>query len=783
MRQSVRKKYFNPNIITGFALAIAGLFLLVIVAFLTRNPSKEKSSWMAGTPDSVAIRKQFAASPALSAEESMNTMEIAEGFEIKLVAAEPLVVAPVALSFDNSARMWVVEMTGYMPDTVGSGEDLPTGTISILEDQNGDGQADIRKVFLDSLVLPRAISFVDNGILVAEPPNLWFVEIHNDKPGKKTLVDAEYAMGGNAEHQANGLIHGLDNWIYNANSRKRYKKKGDRWIIEPTHFRGQWGISKDNFGRLFYNHNSANLIGDYFPPGVGATNKNQRDVAGFNEYIIKDKSVYPIRPTTGVNRAYRAGNLDPWLRIKNVTAACGPLVYRGGLFPDEFEYNAFVAEPSANLVKRNIIEDVEYPVNGRQAYSGKEFLASSDERFRPVSLYNGPDGALYILDMYRGIIQHKTYLTDYLKGEIRRRELSQPLKCGRIYKVVPTGQQTSAVSIPEDPDKLVALLEHSNGWVRDKAQQMLVEGKHRQLAAPLRQMLKSPQNQVGLVHALWTLEGLELLEATDVLPLLEHPFWPVRMNVLNALSSVITKDNFREFLPVLESMVRTDTLSAPLIAFTVPALKKIDPRAADNLLRQIMLQYPENEFVADAVISNLQDKEADFLKDIETTDPDTNLTVNKKLRAVLADIQDTKRKEHLSKLKDKYPKGLALYNSTCQACHGADGNGIKTIAPPLNRSEWVVGDKDKLAAIVLFGLTGPISVDGTLYATPEISGDMPGLVGNESVSDEELSELLSFIRAAWSNNAGDVKAADILRVRKKYQGRGQPFTMEELNRM
>ena len=177
--------------------------------------------------------------------------------------------------------------------------------------------------------------------------------------------------------------------------------------------------------------------------------------------------------------------------------------------------------------------------------------------------------------------------------------LLKPLTCGRIYKVVPSGQQTSAVSIPEDPDKLVALLEHSNGWVRDKAQQMLVEGKHRQLAAPLRQMLKSPQNQVGLVHALWTLEGLEMLEATDVLPLLEHPFWPVRMNALNALSSVITRDNFRVFLPVLESMARTDTLSAPLIAFNIPALRKFAPRPADNLLRKIMLQYPENEFVAD----------------------------------------------------------------------------------------------------------------------------------------------------------------------------------------
>ncbi|MEO9021854.1 MAG: hypothetical protein ABI290_06945, partial [Ginsengibacter sp.] len=132
--------------------------------------------------------------------------KIADGFEIQLAASEPLIEAPVAMDFDNKGRMWVVEMRGYMPDLAGAGEDNPNGRISILEDLDNDGVADHSKVFLDSLVLPRAIANVYGGLLYAVPPNLWFIEIKNDKPGNKTLVDSTYADVGNIESQPNGLM-------------------------------------------------------------------------------------------------------------------------------------------------------------------------------------------------------------------------------------------------------------------------------------------------------------------------------------------------------------------------------------------------------------------------------------------------------------------------------------------------------------------------------------------------------------------------------------------------
>jgi glucose/arabinose dehydrogenase len=189
--------------------------------------------------------------------------KIADGFDVQLVAREPLLEAPVAMDFDNKGRMWVVEMRGYMNNLSGTKEDIPNSRISILEDSDSDGVADHSKVFLDSLVLPRGLAHVYGGLLYVVPPDLWFVEINNDHPGKKTLVDSMYAAGGNPEHQPNGLMMGIDNWIYNANSNKRYQMKNGKWIIEPTSYRGQYGISQDNYGRLYYNSNETQLIGDY----------------------------------------------------------------------------------------------------------------------------------------------------------------------------------------------------------------------------------------------------------------------------------------------------------------------------------------------------------------------------------------------------------------------------------------------------------------------------------------------------------------------------------------
>lgn len=754
------------------ALILAGFTLYQCQSY------KQAGGTLAGKP----VPADLSASPVVPAGESIGRMQLEDGFDIRLIASEPLVTTPVAMSFDHKGRMWVVEMNGYMPDTLGTGEDRPNGRVVILEDRNGDGVFDAKKVAIDSLVLPRAICLIENGILVAEPPNLWFYELKDDRPVKRTLVDPQYATEGNVEHQPNGLMRALDNWIYNAKSSKRYRKVGDRWLIGDTHFRGQWGLSQDNYGRLYYNDNSSNVQGDYFSPGFGAANRNQRGVAGFYERTVPNNRTFPIRPTPGVNRGYMKGTLDDSLRLANFTAACSPLIYRGALFGPAYDFNAFVAEPSGNLIKRNVLKENGYVVKGEQAYQGREFLASTDERFRPVGLYNGPDGALYVLDMYRGIIQHKTYVTPYLANQIKIRDLTQPLSCGRIYKIFPRGARLAPVLFPDDPARLVALLGNANGFVRDMAQQVLIDKKVKQAVPLLKAVIKQGGgNPLQVIHALWVLEGLNALETNEVLALLKDQDAHVRIQALSVIPSVLNLSSAPAYRAALQQLLdNNDAQAAPYIAFLAHDLRPFDEKAADAFLTGLAAKYPNDPFVADAVVSNLAFREEAFKKSIASAVPDTAMRINKQLQKVITAFKNAQKNRNPDVLAGLFPKGAAIFRTTCQTCHGQDGNGTASLAPPLNKSQWVTGDKNKLISIVLFGLTGPVNVNGHVYETPEVSGDMPGIAHSDEISDEDIAQLLSFIRQSWQNDAPRIEKKDVVTMREKLKGRQKAFTAEEL---
>lgn len=764
------------------------LFILAVSSMLVYCKTNKQTSQQTASSATTTVAKEEkpaqtpGKSPFIPASEIIGKMVIEDGFEVKLVAAEPLVSAPVAMQFDDNARMWVVEMVGYMPDTIGTGEDIPNGNVVILDDKNKDGVYDDRKVVIDSLVLPRAICLIENGILVAEPTNLWFYELKNDQVVKKTLVDPKYTEGGNVEHQPNGLLRAMDNWIYNAKSDKRYRRIGGKWVIEHTHFRGQWGICQDNYGRLYYNNNSQNLLGDYFPAGLGAWNKNQRGVAGYNEKSVANNKVYPLHPTPGVNRGYMKNVLDDSLRLNEFTAAAGPVIYRGDLFGKNFDFNAFVPEPSANLIKRDFLNEKGYVVKGDIAYKGKEFLASTDERFRPVSLYNAPDGSMFVLDMYRGIIQHKTYLTPYLKDQIGKRSLTQPLSAGRIYKIVPKGTQPKPVIIPDGAQELVKLLGHPNGWVRDRAQQKLIDGKYNQTVPALREAIKQTADPLLAIHALWTLEGLNSLKPEEALSWIRQSAWTFRAQGLYASTAVITPGSYQQFATAFDGLVDSgDTLAAPYIAFLAKSIEKFDQNASRGLLNKLAVKYPNSRYVSDAVISNLQDQEELFQGAISASVSDQNAVINKQLTRVVTAIRNAQGNRNPEMLKKEFPKGEALFTSVCQTCHGADGGGVKSLAPPLNQSEWVTGNKDKLISIVLFGLTGPVKVNGHVYQTPEVSGDMPGIGYDKDMPNEDIAQLLSFIRRSWRNNADKVTTEEVTKVRTKLAGREKSFTEAELN--
>jgi glucose/arabinose dehydrogenase len=473
----------------------------------------------------IGAKFPFEDTPVLSPAEEQKTFVLEKGLKIQLVAAEPMVEDPVVINFDEDGRMWVVEMRGYMPDIEGNNEKDKIGRISVLEDINGDGTMDKSTIYLDSLILPRAMALIKGGILVVENQALWecLDTNHDLKADTKTLIDKDYAGASAPEHSGNGLLRNLDNWYYNAKSRFRYKKIKDKWTRDSTEFRGQWGMTQDDKGRLMYNYNWSQLHGDLVPPNYLSRNKNHTPSSGIDAGLTTDRRVYPIRETPAVNRGYIPGTLDKKNKLLEFTAACSPLVLRENLLGKGYLGNVFVCEPTGNLVKRNLIQENGIDLLATDPGPGTEFLASTDERFRPVNLSSGPDGALYVVDMYKGIMQHVLYETPYLKDQYRKRGLDKFLHKGRIWRIVPENwQPKKAEKISQlNTEQLVARLSSSDGWQRDMAQKLLVEKGDKSVEKSLINLAKT-SNNLGKLHAIYTLEGLNLLNSEKPLSLKIH---------------------------------------------------------------------------------------------------------------------------------------------------------------------------------------------------------------------------------------------------------------------
>ena len=708
---------------------------------------------------------------------SLENYQIEEGFDLSIVASEPFLKAPVSMDFDDKGRMWVVEMIGYMPNLEGTGEDEPNGRITILEDLDKDGVTDHAKVFLDKLVLPRALAHVYGGLLYSDGPKLWFVEIKNDKPGKKTLVDPVYAEGGNVEHSSNGLMMNIDNWIYNAKYNFRYQRKKGKWLKEPTSYRGQWGITKDNFDRLYFNTNGTNLKGDYVLPNRVLKNKYFKPTIAENQRLASNR-VFPIHETS-VNRGYQNGILDEKGYLKEVTAACGPLVYRGGIFPDAYNQNAFVCVPEANLIKRNILNFKNIQTTASQAIEGKEFIASTDEGFRPVNLFTGPDGAMYVVDMHRGIIQHKAYITQYLTEQLAGKKLDTLQNAGRILKVV--NKAIKPNPIPELPKatskELVALLNHPNGWLRDRAQQLLIQKKDKTVIKDLLGLAKTDNEFATPIHAIYVLDGLNALSfdiLTDILNQTKQP--QTVAHVLGLLERFAPNANVAKMKATSTQLLAQNNETIDLyLSMSLTAWLKLSEATFLPILSEIDKKYAKEKIFQEAIISSLEGKEGLYLKTMNPSDLlKSNLAVaiknheKKELNSIY--VTETNKV-------DNRTKGLQLFRTICATCHGADGKGIPDLAPPLKGSEYVSGSIHRLTAIVLHGLSGPIHVEGKLY---QLNNDMPGLIDNKSLSDEDIANIIRYIQKTFVQEQKGITADEIKKLRSKKPLNGGLFNEKEL---
>lgn len=595
------------------------VFLLAVLAGL--NLWAQQGDEAGETQAPVVPKEKIPPAPVLPPAEALKSFKLPPGFRIELVAGEPLVHDPVQIAFDPDGRLWVLEMRGFMPNLEGAGELEKVGSIAMLEDTDGDGKMDKRTVFLDELVMARALALVRGGALVAEPPNLWFCQ-DADGDGrcdKKTLIATDYAAEAdpkfgpkaNVEHSANGLLRAIDNWIYSANYTTRFRNTDGTWRREPTEFRGQWGISQDDFGRLVYNSNSDPLRIDLVPSAYLGRNPNYRGAAGLNVQPLKDQSVWPVRVNPGVNRGYQRGQLRPDGTLATFTAACGPLVYRGDNFPDEFRGNVFVCEPAANLVRRNVLGEDNLRLTARNPYDKAEFLASTDERFRPVNLANGPDGCLYIADFYRGIIQHRLYVTTYLRNQILDRGLEKPTGLGRIYRVVHEMKKPGpkpALS-KTGSDELVKHLLHPNGWWRDTAQRLLVERNDPATVTSLKELVTSGSAPLGRLHALWILEGTRQLDAATFKAALSDAHPKVRAAAIRVAEPLLRSqpDLFGELLKRVDDSEADVQLQ---LAFT---LGQIKDRRAEEAMAKVAWKTSDNLYLRDAILTGLGGRELEFL--------------------------------------------------------------------------------------------------------------------------------------------------------------------------
>ncbi len=805
-------------------------------------------------------------SPPKSAADELTSFELADAaLEVELVAAEPLVQDPVCMSFDHLGRMWVAEMTGFNATMEGRGENEPNGHIVVLQDLDDDGKMDTRTVFLDSLVLPRALALVDGGLLVAERFPLWYVEdLDGDLVAdRKTLVDSVYGGQGHVEHSPNGLWRGIDNWYYNAKSRARYRKINDQWHKETTEFRGQWGISHDNFGRLYYNYNWSQLHADLVPPNYFSRNPNHETTTGLDHGLTLNRSIYPIRPNPAVNRGYITGTLDSKGMLLEFTSACAPFVFREKALLPKMVGDVFVCEPSGNLVKRNKVVSTGYMISATDAYPSREFLASTDERFRPVNLASGPDGALYIVDMYRGLIEHWKYMTPYLRDQTIARKLETPRQLGRIWRVRAREGASDERKIEDlSSNHLVQLMSHDGGWKRDMAQRLLVERQDADAIPLLESVVQQSDQPLARLHALWTLEGMQAATLDIGIGALDDPHPQVRAAAYRVLEHLLEGDFARQrlLLEKMRGVWKSEQDEVVLQMILTAGNLKSDARLV--FMSEVLLEQGAEPLIRDAVVSGLGNSEVAML-DIILTDPNWNsedrsrgiflemlasaigkkgeqrevevflgkiakeaaawqltplltglllqsnqhkgsisLTREPALHARLPDHDEpTKSKvEQLAKVftwpgnvveaqmqdqtitldaqgQQLYALGRKHYITSCSACHGDDGQGVRRFAPPLAGSEWVLENERRLVLILLHGLEGPITVKDHLYEAPEI---LPVMPANSVLDDKTLAAIITYIRNEWGNHADPVPPATVGHIRHRSQGRVQPWDVDDL---
>jgi len=491
--------------------------------------------------------------PSLS--DALASFELADGFQIEMIAAEPLISDPVAMEIDEYGKMYVVEMHGYPLDKSGS------GTVKVLQDTDGDGVMDKSHIFADNLKFPTGILRWKQGFLVTDPPNLLYFEDTNQNgtADRRDTLLTGFAIS-NPQHNFNSPMLGIDNWIYVSNEPagtakvyteefsdlgaevryhnqtdspvlpqnsggRRIRLKPDALELEMMSSQSQYGQTYDKWGRHFLVSNANHIYHEVIQAPYLLRNPDLL-IPAATQSISDHGSAAEVYPIT-VNPEHQL-----LTDLGVFTSSCGIISYQGGLFPAPYDYAFFVAEPVANIVHADLVQEKGASFNASRILENQEFLASRDSWFRPVNHYVGPDGALCVVDYYRRVIEHPEWMAE---GAADASNLYDGIDQGRIYRITPKGTAkadwTGGTGLQKASDAdLVGFLDNPNHWYRKNAQRLILERNARGVIDQLKAMVKADPSNHGKLHAAWTLEGLGVLERDQVITMLKDGEAGIREN-------------------------------------------------------------------------------------------------------------------------------------------------------------------------------------------------------------------------------------------------------------
>jgi mono/diheme cytochrome c family protein/glucose/arabinose dehydrogenase len=732
---------------------------------------------------------------AKTPEEQAKSFILPPGYRMELVVAEPDVISPAVVEFDGNGRMYVAEFITYMRDADGNNQHTKESRITRFESTKGDGVYDKRTVFVDKLVLPRTIVPLDaNSILTNETASDDVVK-YTDTNGDGVADKREHfysgvgiGRDGNLEHEQAGFVWGLDNWIYTTYNAFRFRWTPAGILKEPTGPNGgQWGVTMDDDGKMWFMdaggergpmnfqvpiHYGAFTVPDQFEPGFEIV---------WPEAGLADTQGGMIRVRMPVGR------------LNHFTAASGADIVRAHRLPADLQGDLLVSEPVGRLIRRAKVVKNEGLTQLRNAYPGSEFILSTDPLFRPVNIQTGPDGSVYIADMYHGIIQESNWTRpgSYLRRKIDQYQLDKVISHGRIWRLrfdglpgvpaTPAGPAAQATpEIPAQPAlaldpqrprmldetavQLVAHLNHPNGWWRDTAQQLIIQRQDKKVIPALQAMVRTsapPQaastgpagasgadgNLLARFHALWTLEGLGALDLALVREQMKDPNPRMRVQAIRA-SETLYKAGTRALADDYRAMAKDSDPDVALQALLTANLFKIS--GSDALIQETM-----------------QTNKARGIQEI-------GQQILKRNAAAASTAAAGFSPDQLGQLKE----GETIYKSLCQTCHGEDGRGMAVagandgsmMGPPIAGSPRVQGHRDYVIKTLLHGMTGPLA--GQTYTQVMLP------MGTQN--DDWIANIASYVRNSFGNSASFVSPAEVARVRAATASRKTMWTFPEL---